>query len=253
MGESSSTPRFRIRLEDGAELPISSVEALARRVARGDLEPETPLYDGSTGAWIESSKASVVQFILDEMRRDGVELPPGWDTPPEVESPMGVPGEVSPNISLASEKSGGPESAESADAGSVGSPPDGEPDPLELGLTLTPPGEVALVDEEVGAAKRTVPDRKPDQSRVTANDPPVVEDSPAVKDWMTPRSAGGLFTPTVGEEEVGVGGGKRFASTPEPCRRKAALGDPAGAKGVAVVSRTATARYCIGWSWHTSG
>jgi hypothetical protein len=76
-------PRFRIRLDDGAELPVGSVEALARRVGRGDVAPATPLFDGSTGKWHAAAEAPVVQFILDELRREGKELPPEWSGPHE--------------------------------------------------------------------------------------------------------------------------------------------------------------------------
>jgi hypothetical protein len=49
VSSSASPPRFRIRLEDGSEIAVSSVEALARRVGRGDLLPDTPLFDASIG------------------------------------------------------------------------------------------------------------------------------------------------------------------------------------------------------------
>ena len=114
MGESTSSPHFRIRLEDGAELPINSVEALARWVAGGDVDPKTSLYDGSTGKWLKAADAPVVRFILEEMERDGVELPPAWESESAADVPADPP-------------QGPPPPSE--DQGS---------DPLEIGLTLAP-------------------------------------------------------------------------------------------------------------------
>ncbi len=119
MGGPSKSPRFRIRLEDGDELPIGSVEALARRVARGDVSPETELFDASTGAWLVATKAAVVRFILDEIERAGGDLPDGWGS-------QGVSGS-DPGLEA--------------------------PDPFALGLTLAPPSDEEQLEgssDEVG-------------------------------------------------------------------------------------------------------
>jgi len=78
MSGSPSPPRFRIRLDGGTELPVSSVEALARRLERGDLLPATPVHDSSTGLWVRAAESPVVRFILEEMWRAGDEPPPAW-------------------------------------------------------------------------------------------------------------------------------------------------------------------------------
>jgi len=58
---------------------VPSVEALSRRLVRGDLTPETPLFDGSTGEWTLALESPVVRFILDEMGQEGAQLPEGWE------------------------------------------------------------------------------------------------------------------------------------------------------------------------------
>ena len=168
MGESTSSPRFRIRLEDGAEIPINSVEALARRVAGGDVDPETSLYDGSTRKWLKAADAPVVRFILEEMERDGVELPPAWES----ESAADVPGDPPQ----------GPPSP-SEDQGS---------DPLEIGLTLAPLDDMTEDAGEVGDRRSAAPSAAPAPIEVGA------------RDWMTPRSVGGLVS--TAEEEGSPGG-----------------------------------------------
>jgi hypothetical protein len=54
------------------------VEALARRVSRGDILPETPLFDAGTGAWSAAGQAQVVRFILEQIQEEGSEMPSGW-------------------------------------------------------------------------------------------------------------------------------------------------------------------------------
>ena len=173
MAESLSSSRFRIRLADGDELLISSVEALARRVARGDVEPHTELFDASTDAWQGASEASVVQFILDEMRREGVELPHGWASEPPVE-----PKEESPIESSDEEENGPSEEADHEEPPAL--------DPLSLGLTLAPPEEPSLpevVSEAASAAHR---------------DP--IPGPPPKEKWVTDRSSGGLLVPPRNEK-----------------------------------------------------
>ena len=170
MGESTSSPRFRIRLEDGAELPINSVEALARRVAGGDVDPKTSLYDGSTGKWLKAADAPVVRFILEEMERDGAELPPAWES----ESTADV---------TADPPQGPPPPSE--DQGS---------DPLEIGLTLAPLDDITKDAEEVGDQGSAAPSAVP--APIEAGE----------RDLITPRSIGGVFS-TAGSEASSVGTG----------------------------------------------
>lgn len=71
-------PRFRIRLEDGSEIAVSSVEALARRVGRGDLLPDTPLFDASIGGWRRAGDVAVVRFLIEEIVKELGAYPDGW-------------------------------------------------------------------------------------------------------------------------------------------------------------------------------
>jgi hypothetical protein len=68
---SRSEPRFRIRLDDGSEVAIPTVEALARRIDRGEVLPNTELHDIGTGAWSAARESAVVRFILEERESDG--------------------------------------------------------------------------------------------------------------------------------------------------------------------------------------
>lgn len=186
MSGSSSSPRFRIRLEDGSEVPIDSVEGLARRLARGDLLPDTPLHDASTGEWREAGKASVVQFILEEIQRGGDETPPGWEDferddpqPPSEDSTVGRKAAGSPD----------------------------ETDPLDLGLTI---------DDLPALTPESHPDAEqgdgPEETRPEREDPwgPEFSSRDRSGEWLTPSSAGGLFT-TGPDESEGAGRGREEA------------------------------------------
>ncbi len=74
---------------------MSSVEGLARRLVRGDLLPDTPVHDASTGMWAAASESPVVQFLLEELRDRDETLPPEWDREgpgrSEGERPEGTP------------------------------------------------------------------------------------------------------------------------------------------------------------------
>lgn len=180
MGEIPPTSRFRIRLGEGDELPISSVEALARRVARGDVEPQTQLFDASTGSWQSASEASVVRFILDEMSRDGVELPPGWelaselDVEPEDRAVRGH--DVASTLETLSES----EPAEPLEPTELDPT---EPDPLDLRLTLALPELPAERGEKAAQA----PEVEPRAEAGSSPAPP--------REWLTKRSDGGLLLP----------------------------------------------------------
>ena len=66
MSESSSSPRFRIRTRDGDEVAVLSMEALTLRVVRGDVLPDTPIYDSGTNEWRRAGDVPVVRFVVEE-------------------------------------------------------------------------------------------------------------------------------------------------------------------------------------------
>ncbi len=68
---SSEAPRFLFQTEDGSEIPVSSVESLSRRVSRGEVEADTPLFDASTGAWSPAGETAVFRFIVEELEAEG--------------------------------------------------------------------------------------------------------------------------------------------------------------------------------------
>jgi len=76
---SGTDPRFRIRMEDGSEVAIPSLEALARRIDRGEILPDTQLFDVGTNAWTASRESAVVRFILEERELEGLPPVEGWE------------------------------------------------------------------------------------------------------------------------------------------------------------------------------
>jgi hypothetical protein len=76
---SGADARFRIRMEDGSEVPIASLEALARRIDRGEVLPDTELFDAGTNAWSPARESAVVRFILDEREHEGLEPLEAWE------------------------------------------------------------------------------------------------------------------------------------------------------------------------------
>ena len=149
MSGTTPTARFRIRLEDGSEVLVSSVEALARRVQRGDVGPNTPLFDGSTGAWSRAGDAPVVRFILEDIAAEGGELPPGWEDP-AVSAPPGIAAGVM-----------GREGPDAALLGTV-DPNRGGDDPLDFGITVVqPPADPADLFPSVPHPPERVADPKP--------------------------------------------------------------------------------------------
>ena len=212
-------PRFRIRLDDGAELPVGSVEALARRVARGDVGPGTHLFDGSTGKWQAAGEAPVVQFILDELKREGRDLPPEWVAPPEERPDHALP--VPPEPAS--------ESLPSSPAEALRT----HKDPLDLKLT---PASQA---EDLGPALKNafaspgssgsgpvthvpVPVERGDAPEL----PPRTSASRAREDeWLTSSSEGGLFAAAArsGVEEADA---KPPSEVIAPPRRRRATREP---------------------------
>jgi len=233
-------PRFRIRLEDGAELPVASVEALARRVARGDVGPSTLLFDGSTGKWHAAAEAPVVQFILDELGREGRELPHEWEAPAEgpperpfapalPDGPADGPQDTTESALLDAPRTVPPTEA---------SPPDRDP----LDLKLTP----ASVADDIGPALKnafasvegpgqSVPPRAPpspdkeDAAGREGTRPP----GPRARDeeWVTAPAEGGLFTPA-------------------PLRpAEHAVPTPVAGTGASVARRKRRPAPAQGWAW----
>lgn len=170
MGKASSPPRFRIRLEDGSELPVSSVEALARRVARGDIGPETALFDASTGEWLESAKAPVVRFILDELRREGTELPPEWgeEASPELIAPPLLEPEDPLELGLTPVDLP-PRQGDAEDSASDDDAPKGGPADRERAW-VTPVSEGGLFTHT--SLPRSVPEEE-----ISAGEPPVTDEA----------------------------------------------------------------------------
>lgn len=174
-----SSPRFRVRFDDGSELPIDSVAGLARRLTRGDILPGTEIFDAGTGVWGHAAGSPIVRFILDELLRDGFSLPSEWE---------GVHA--------------------SGDTGPPDEPGDGPPDPapvdpLDLKLTVSPHVDV----EEA----KDVPEHPAEPSpRAPRAEPRAPKD----RDWVTPSSEGGLLA----EQREREGGAVSDVEGPGPGR-----------------------------------
>jgi len=158
----SGTPpaaRFRIRLEDGSEVLVSSVEALARRVQRGDVGPDTPLYDGSTGAWSRAGDAPVVRFILEDIAAEGGDAPPEWEPATPDSRPESGVGAATGVGSSATHRP-----TETRD--------EGIDDPLDFGITVAEPTPEAF---EVAPSESPAPLVPPETKRAAKED----------RDWLT--------------------------------------------------------------------
>lgn len=83
--------RFRYRDPSGEEQTLSSVEDLSREIEEGRLAPDTQLLDTGVGDWQRAADLPIVQFIVDELRREG-RLPDGWegDDPSELDDEVVV-------------------------------------------------------------------------------------------------------------------------------------------------------------------
>lgn len=66
-------------MDDGSEIAVPSLEALARRIDRGEILPDTELYDAGTGEWAAASRAAVVRFILEERELEGFDPLEAWE------------------------------------------------------------------------------------------------------------------------------------------------------------------------------
>ncbi len=136
------TPRFRIRDPAGGERPVGSVEELSERIARGEIDADTPLFDSGTGAWGRAGDLPVYRFIVEELAAESKRAtPPGVVDGPEVEE-----GGLEPDVEPASEP------PEPVDPGTGFAPiehlehpdprtprPPPTPDPFELHLPLENP------------------------------------------------------------------------------------------------------------------
>jgi TonB family protein len=68
-------PKYRIRFDDGSELVIPSLDGLEQRVRRGEIRPDTIIFDAGRGIWCRAGEAPVVLSIVNEV---GPEPLPGW-------------------------------------------------------------------------------------------------------------------------------------------------------------------------------
>ena len=85
----SGTPaltQYRIRLDDGSEVIVPSAEALTRCVAKGDILPDTQLFDAGRGMWCKAGESPLVQFIASEIAHERGSPLPGWPVEGEEES-----------------------------------------------------------------------------------------------------------------------------------------------------------------------
>ena len=152
------------------------------------MGPATHLFDGSTGKWQAAGEAPVVQFILDELKREGRDLPPEWEAPPE---PATGP-EVLPTP---------PTEAPRANR-----------DPLDLKLTpvsqaedLGPALKNAFASPSASGSGPVTHVPAPVERGDAPELPPPAPGSRAREDeWLTSSSEGGLFAASArsGAEEV---------------------------------------------------
>lgn len=113
-------------MEDGSEVAVPSVDALARRLERGEVLPDTQLFDLGTGEWAPARESHIVRFILEEREREGGEALEGWEE----------------EVALDPEAIPGPEESGEAE------------DPFDMDLTLEPGAasapETEAPEEEAG-------------------------------------------------------------------------------------------------------
>lgn len=67
--------RFRYRTPSGDEIEIANVDQLSKRIAKGVIDEDTPLYDAGTGQWNRAGDVSVFQFVLEELGDKGASDP----------------------------------------------------------------------------------------------------------------------------------------------------------------------------------
>lgn len=122
-------------MDDGSEVAVPSLEALARRIDRGEILPHTELFDAGMNAWAPARESAVVRFILEERERDGHDPLPLWEGAfDEVDEDAGDPAGVAEEE--AEEAAAAEESAVEPEDGPEDEAEDG--DPFDLGLTLEP-------------------------------------------------------------------------------------------------------------------
>lgn len=80
----TSSARFRYRDPSGDDRELTSVEDLSSEIEEGRLGPDTQLLDAGIGDWRRAGDLPIVQFIVDELRREG-RLPEGWEGADELE------------------------------------------------------------------------------------------------------------------------------------------------------------------------
>jgi TonB family protein len=90
MSATPSLPQYRIRRDDGSELAVPWAAALALLVRRGDIRPDTVIFDAGKGVWSKASESPVVKFIIEEIAWSGQKLPPGWSEEATEPTPVDV-------------------------------------------------------------------------------------------------------------------------------------------------------------------
>jgi hypothetical protein len=112
-------------MDDGSEVAIPSLEALARRIDRGEILPDTELYDGGMDTWGPARDSAVVRFILDEREHEGHDPLPVWEAAFE---------EMEASQDDGEEPEGAEEGAE--EGAKDGAEDESGGDPFDLDLTL---------------------------------------------------------------------------------------------------------------------
>ena len=125
-------------------MAIPSLEALARRIGRGEILPDTELYDAGMDTWGPARDSAVVRFILDEREREGHDPLPVWEAAFEEMEAAEDKGDESDGAEGEAEG----EAEEEAGEESAG-------DPFGLDLTLEPgaSGAPPPADEESGGVE----------------------------------------------------------------------------------------------------
>jgi hypothetical protein len=210
-------------MEDGSEVPIASLEALARRIDRGEVLPDTELFDAGTNAWSPARQSAVVRFILDEREHEGREPLEEWE---------GAFDEV---------ESGAPEEGEglTLEPGTSGKPD--EDDHHEPEADEAPAAEWVndfesfTLDEDFGAPRPGVNEEEPETPSPTAS----VEDTEELPELVFPGDEGPR---RVGSADPGPQGGTSLEEwgsgrPPSPPASSTIPGEPILGPPVSPVSR----------------
>jgi protein TonB len=77
-------PKYRIRFDDGSELVIPSLDGLEQRVRKGEIRPDTVIFDAGRGIWCRAGEAPVVRSIVNEI---GPQPLSGWTDESDADAP----------------------------------------------------------------------------------------------------------------------------------------------------------------------